>query len=154
MEKCIRKVFVCCVTGMFILSAFGVFAWSEGRGGERGARTGRWEKFSRELGLSQEQKDALRDRKEAAAENKAAAREEVKAAREALREALKKPELDIEDVNSASERVKDTQGVLVDHRVESFLSMREILTPEQFEKMMEMKSDMGTKRGEKRRKNR
>ena len=139
MKSFVRRSAIGCFMLVFVLNGSQAMAW---RGHGEGSKE-KWEEkreiFARELGLSQEQKDELSARKEAARVEREAAREEMKAAEGALREALKMPETDIALVNSAALRVKTAQGVQVDQRVQSFLSMKEVLTPEQFRKMLEMK---------------
>jgi Spy/CpxP family protein refolding chaperone len=64
-----------------------------------------------------------------------------------LSEELKKPEIDNAAVNRAVSGIKDAQGKFVDARVESFLSMKEVLTEEQFQKMIEIKDRWIEKKG-------
>ena len=64
-----------------------------------------------------------------------------------MREELKKSEVDQAAVAKAARGIKDAQAKFVDARVESFLAMKEVLTEEQFHKMIEMKDSWSGKKG-------
>lgn len=138
MVKLLKKTLTCVVAGVVILTSIDAFA------GCKDGETG--ENCAQELGLTTEQKDALKENKDTTTASKTAIRGDLKEARGALREELKKPDPDSAVLDKAVSDIKTAQGDLVDARVESFLAMKEIVTDEQFQKMSEMKKKQEKKR--------
>ena len=94
--------------------------------------------FAKELGLTPEQQELLKKHREETKEAKKQLYQEMKANKTALHDELKKPAPDKAAIQSVVAGMKELEGKQIDSRVESFLKMKEILTPEQFAKMMEM----------------
>jgi len=124
----------------FALPAYGYSGWD----GE-GRREERKEQFAEELGLTQQQKEAMEAQKEASRAERRELYSEMKASRRALADELKKPETDRAAIDRIAADIKNVQGRITDHRIESFLATKEILTPEQFEKMAELNENRKNK---------
>ena len=146
MVRSSKMAVTCIVAGMFMLMSIDANAWY-GSGEKRERRGDGAERFAEELGLTPEQKETLKAGKEEAKANHEAIRKNLDMAREALREELGKTEVDKAALDKAVSDIKAAEGELVDSRVNSFLSMKEVLTAEQFQKMSEMKGKRGDKRG-------
>ena len=153
MENGIRRTVICSMAAAMLVTAPYVFAQpmrghdGEGKGGEK--RTARMEKFAEELALTPEQREAMKAQKETSKAKMQEAQEELRTSRKALHEELQKPETDRTAIDNIVYRMKEAQGQLIDQRVDSFLAMKKILTPEQFQKMGEMKEDRKKEWGEK-----
>jgi Spy/CpxP family protein refolding chaperone len=139
MKNGIKRTVICSVAAAMLLAAPRVFARPsyahEGGGEGRGERAAGREKFAEELGLTQEQKDAMKAQREQSRAKMKETREKLRDSQKALHEELQKPETDSAAIDNIVYRIKEAQGELIDQRVESFLSMKKILTPEQFQKM-------------------
>lgn len=147
MNRLLKGIFVSSVIGAFVLISAGVQA-QDGAADRKEKREEMREKWAEELGLTAEQKEALKQSNEAAKAGREATRGNLKAARTALMEELKKTEIDQAALDKAVLDVKEAEGDIVDSRVKSFLSMKEILTAEQFQKMSEMRDKWIEKKGE------
>jgi len=142
MMKIAKVILTCVVLGAFVFMV--APARAEYGKEERGKKHPEMmEKYTQELGLTAEQKEALTASREAAKAQKETIGENLKAAREALKAELKKSDVDQAALNKAVADIKAAQGEIVDARVQSFLSMKGILTDEQFQKMSEMKKGCG-----------
>ena len=73
-------------------------------------------------------------------------KEAMKENRHALRDELKTYDTDTSAINSTVAKMKTLQSEMIDLRVASFLQMKKILTPEQYEKLQEMKGQRKSKR--------
>ena len=153
MKNSIRRTVIYSVAAAMLVAAPCVFAQpmrgydGEGKGGEK--RTARREKFAEELGLTPEQREAIKAQKEESKTKIKEVQEELRTSRKALHEELKKPETDRTAIDNIVYRMKEAQGELIDQRVNRFLAMKKILTPEQFHKMGEMKEAKKKEWGEK-----
>ncbi|MFH1379136.1 MAG: Spy/CpxP family protein refolding chaperone [bacterium] len=129
-------------------------------GGNERKKDGMREKFIKKLDLSPEQQEQMKKQREA----HRAQRKEINRKMKDLQDQLK-TELNKEQVNSArvdgiASEMKGLQSSLVDQRIEAVLSMKNILTPEQYKKMQELKEKKkqgkkdikGKKKGGKKRK--
>ncbi len=101
----------------------------------------RMEKLVSELGLTDEQRDSLKADMEKNRERAMAMREEIKAKREELRAELDKAEVDRGKVDGIVDNLTNLYKEGMDQRVESILSMKQILTPEQFQKLQQKKEE-------------
>jgi len=117
-----------------------------GKGGEKGEK---FQAIMEKLDLTQEQKDQLKEHREARQEETKELKEELKANRKTLHEELKKYDSDRGVIAATLSKVNDLQGKLMQEKTESFLQMKEILTPEQFQKMSELKDAQRAKKGKK-----
>ena len=107
------------------------------------------EAFYKDLNATPEQREALKAHRQ---ENKAAMQavhEQMKAKRDELRAEIGKPTVDMAKVESIKSDLKALDARLVDQRVDSILSLKKILTPEQFQKMHDkMEQRKGMRGGE------
>ncbi|NQT95202.1 MAG: Spy/CpxP family protein refolding chaperone [Candidatus Omnitrophica bacterium] len=101
-----------------------------------------------ELGLSEEQVEELTALKESHRDTQKQLHESLKEANNNLRKELESPEVS-KSVWKVAEEVKGIQAQMVDSRIEHILAVKEILTPEQFEKFQEKFFEMKERRGEK-----
>lgn len=111
----------------------------------QGADEAAREKIISGLGLTAEQKAAIEERKakrEAALSGLFAT---IEALRQSIQEEFRKPVLDRERVRELNRESKELVGKAMDIRLESLLEVREILTPAQHAKMIELSGATGTR---------
>lgn len=127
------------VTGILVLSLTGgTYAFSEGScAGSGGMHAKMFEKMSKGLDLTDVQQEQLKHHFNQTKESGKAIREEMKSARELLREELSKPEPSSNEIDAIVVKMKDTSSKAIEHRVNSMVQMREILTEEQYKKFAE-----------------
>ena len=129
--------------------------WENGKDerGYRGSRGKHYEKMMDEVGLTDAQKEELKAYKETQKTEMKELNEALKANRTALREELKKYDSDQGRVNKIVAEQKKLQGQMIDQRVASFQNMKKIMTPEQYNKLTELKEtkkqEWREKKGEK-----
>jgi Spy/CpxP family protein refolding chaperone len=75
--------------------------------------------------------------------------EDMKAKKEAIRNELQKEELNMENIYTIHDELKDLLLQKADHRLEGILEVRKILTAEQFRKFCELRKDMHPMKGRK-----
>ena len=85
--------------------------------------------------MTSEQKEQLKAKREAKKEESKALREQLKVKMKALHAALAKPGATRSDVNGLVSEVNALKGQMFAQKIDSVFSMKEVLTPEQFEKM-------------------
>jgi len=142
MKTRIIKTVVPLIVIMFIFSAAPAY-------GEHGHKGKRMENFIEKLGLTVEQQELLRQEREAHKGVAKQVHEALKNEREALRKELEKPVSNQAQIDRLTSSIKVLQSQIVDLRVEKILSMKEILTPEQFKKFSEMTEKHREKRKQK-----
>lgn len=105
----------------------------------------KWEKkvtaIHEKLGLTAEQKEQLQAHKEKHRAEAKSLREEVRAKREEIRQELQKADFDQGKVQQLHSELKALKNQKEDHRLNGILEVRQILTPEQFSKFMELKKE-------------
>lgn len=94
-------------------------------------------RFAAELKLTDQQREKLHASRQGRREKMQQLREAMRLARQALKEALKNPSVTRAGIVPLVARLKTLQGQLIDARVDHVLTLKEILTPEQFAKMQE-----------------
>jgi len=113
-------------------------AYAERHGGPghhgEGGPGGRGE-FQRDLDLTPEQRDALKAHREETRARRQELQTALKDLRADLKDELQKPELNTDRVNALTADIKALTNKMIDARVDSIVSLKKILTPEQFEKM-------------------
>lgn len=87
-----------------------------------------------QLNLTDDQKKQLEANKKQHRAKMESIRHEIKVNKEALRDELMKPQLDMPKVTVLHERIKALQSQMEDIKLSSILTVRTILTPEQFSK--------------------
>ena len=92
------------------------------------------EKLIENLGLTPEQVVKLKEQKGAHRQNTMQTAKELKAKRQELKEELAKEEVNKDSINSIIAQISELQSSLLYQRIQGVLTMKEILTPEQFEK--------------------
>lgn len=132
------------VMGVFLLSATNVFA-NEEQGFKKEGHRKEWQakriQMFEKLGLTEEQKQALKAHKENHRDEMKALRGQIKEKRKAFHQALEDPEADDNAITAANNAIKALTNNLADHRLNSILEIRKILTPEQFQKFNEIKKE-------------
>ncbi len=117
-----------------------VSAEEYGQKGEQGhyrGMEGKAEKAMEELGLTEEQKAMLKEVRTKNREQKKNIREVTKEQREVIKIELDKPVSDESKINSAINQITELQEKILRNRVDGVLSMKKILTSEQFQMMRE-----------------
>ncbi len=101
-----------------------------------------WEKKIQEvydqLNLTDEQKKKLEANKAGHRDTMKALFEKMRSYRQALNDELMKPDLNMGHINEIQAQVKTLQAEITDHRLNSILEVRAILTPEQFAKFISL----------------
>ena len=87
------------------------------------------------LGLSEEQKEQLKEQRFNEKYNRMETRNKIRLKELELRHELEKEAVNQETINKIVSELKELQGIAIEQRVDSVLKMRQILTPEQFEKL-------------------
>jgi Spy/CpxP family protein refolding chaperone len=110
-----------------------------GRNGEKGQKPdeGGFENIARELNLTESQKQQMAQQRTKEKEQGRVLREEMKAVRDELTKELDKDKPDRVRISSIISQMKELIGRRIEQRVEGILSMKQVLTPEQFKKLNE-----------------
>jgi len=142
---------------MLLVAVVMLFAWSsvaQARGNDRGHGDGpniegrgpgeeAIQEMHKRLGVTEEQAVQLKANREQQKERMKSLKEQVKEKRQDFKEALEKEGATEASVEVAATALKDVQASLVDERTRSVLSVKSILTLEQYENFNEK---MGKKR--------
>jgi Spy/CpxP family protein refolding chaperone len=91
-----------------------------------------------QLNLTDDQKKQLEVNKQQHLAKIQNARREMKADKEMLKEELMKPRLDMPKINQIHGQIKSLQNQMEDDKLNSILTVRAILTPEQFLKFVNL----------------
>jgi len=109
------------------------------------------EDFAEELQLTEEQQELIKQQRSQKRTEAKAIRDQLLAKNKQLREELEKPEVDTAKVNSLVAEINAIKGQQLQKHVDGVLTMKEVLTPEQHEKlkckMDEKRQMMHHKRG-------
>jgi Spy/CpxP family protein refolding chaperone len=120
--------------------------------GAKMERHGDKDGFFKDLNLTQEQRDKLKANREQSRGKMEAIHTQMKSKRAELKTELEKTTVDKGRIDGIVTELKNLSGQMVDLRVAGLISLKEILTPEQFkkmhDKMEERKGNHGGKRGE------
>jgi len=95
----------------------------------------KFEKFNEELGLTPEQTEKLKEQRQEFSGKNKEVREKIRAKKEELKTELEKPVVNRAAVDNIINDVKNLTGEQLKSRVDKIMSMKSILTPEQFEKL-------------------
>jgi Spy/CpxP family protein refolding chaperone len=95
------------------------------------------------LGLSQDQANEIRGVLQSRREQLRDERRQLCEARVALRQLLGRQDADPTAVKAVSEKVKVLQGAMLDQRVDTYLALRSKLTPEQWQKWLDLRQHVG-----------
>jgi len=141
MDKKLRKtlVYTVIITLIFLLpTAYAGPVFDDPKfddRGERGANREKFEKIIQELDLSPEQQELINKQRAGHREKRRQTFQTLRTKRLELKQELEKQDVDKKKIDSLVSEIKPLLGKLLDLRVESILAMKEILTPEQFEKL-------------------
>jgi len=161
MDIRIKRTMILLGTAVMIFSATAAFA--RPYGGNFHGKTmegrqehgGRMKEMMRELDLTPEQRDQIRQQRRANREAMKELREAMMEKHRQLRDELEKPDTDTGRVQVLAAEIKALMGLEVDNRIAGILKTKEVLTPEQFTKFQkhikkthrEMKGKRGSRRG-------
>ena len=98
----------------------------------------RHDKMVKALNLTPEQEKQLNEYKEQAKTDFKAATTQLRAKKDQLRDQLNAAQVDEAAVRQTADEIKALQNKMVDHRIDSLLRMKKVLTPEQFAKFQEL----------------
>lgn len=93
------------------------------------------EEFTKELNLTQEQKDKIKAQRDSTKDKMKQLSEELKAKRLELKTEIEKPDMSSSKINSLASSIKNLYGQLLDIKISSATFLKEVLTAEQFSKM-------------------
>jgi Spy/CpxP family protein refolding chaperone len=91
------------------------------------------------LGLSQEQASEIRGALQSRRDQMRGELQQLCEARAELRQLLARQDADPAAVKAVAERVKALQGAMLDQRVDTYLALRSKLTPEQWQKWLDLR---------------
>ena len=148
MRKTVKQIAILSVTVGLVCLSISAYAFPpeggfRGRGEWRGRHMTEeeWKRHKEEMhariNLTPEQEDQMEIYRKAHREKMNELHQALKAKLEALREEVGKTEPDMVKVNALKDDMKSIEAQKVDLRVRAILEVREILTPEQFEKFQE-----------------
>ena len=95
-------------------------------------------KIAEELGLSPEQKEQLKEQRYQEQYKRIETRNQLRLKELQLRHELENEVVNKQAVDRIVAELKELQGITIEQRVNSILKMREILSPEQFEKLQSL----------------
>lgn len=101
------------------------------------------QRIQEKVGLTQEQADEIRGVLSAQRDEARGERKQLCEARVELRRLLASQDADPAAVKAVSEKVKSLQAGLLDRRVDTYLTLRSKLTPEQWQKWIELRQHKG-----------
>ena len=105
-------------------------------------------KIMNQLNLTDEQKEKLKANKQEHREEIKQMQGYLKDHRQSLKEELESPDADKNRINNIITEMKETEGKLMYLRTVGILETKEILTPEQFEKLQSFHKQAKQKRKE------
>ncbi len=93
------------------------------------------DEFSKELNLTQEQKDKIKTFRDSTKDKLKQLTEELKTKRQELKEEIEKADMSNAKITNIATSIKTLYGQILDIRISNATFLKEILTPEQFSKM-------------------
>ena len=135
----IKKMVPLIVIALF-LSGLTANAGTFAYGNEKAAyckKPGNIEKISEELGLTPEQQELIKKQRAEFMEKNKDLGKRFRSKRVELKKELEKPKVDKATVDKIIADLKELTGEKLQNRVDKILSMKQILTPEQFDKLSE-----------------
>ncbi len=106
----------------------------------------RMQEAFKQLDLSPEQEEQIQAHRKNHRGQGREFHENMRAKKEAIRNELQKEELNMENIYTIHNELKDLLIQKADHRLEGILAVRKILTAEQFRKFSELRKDMHPKK--------
>ena len=105
-------------------------------------------RIMQQLNLTEEQQQQLKTQHEKHKAQIAQMQEYLKEHRQRLKEELESPDADKNRINNIITEMKETEGRLMYLRTMGILETKEILTPEQFEKLQSFHQQVQQQRGQ------
>jgi len=139
MKTKIKKVLVVFVASVFLVNLCLYAEAYHPKKGDKGyyEKGGKFEKFCEELGLTKEQEAQLKTQREEFKNKNNALRKKMRVKRRKLRDELEKPDVDRARVDTIIEELNDLNREKIKNRVNKILSMKNVLTPEQFKNLQD-----------------
>jgi Spy/CpxP family protein refolding chaperone len=132
------------IVSVLVVSVFmasGAFCWDGGCNSSKG--DGRYKDrcadVTKDLNLTAEQEKLLKDSKTAHRAEMEAVMKTLKAKRQELKDVLSKPGVTKDQVAPVAAEIKALQAQVVDRRIDGIFTIKNILSPEQFQKLQAMK---------------
>lgn len=145
--KKINRAFAAVWTACFLtilaapLYGFAQPAQEESEEGYRKGREGKAPKFLQELGLTEEQKEALKKLREGGAAQVKPLREQIEDKKKELKQVMAAETFDQAKAYALSDEITALTGKTMRVRIDEVAALKNILTPEQFKKMTEMRKE-------------
>jgi Spy/CpxP family protein refolding chaperone len=105
------------------------------------------ERLMQELNLTTDQKARMKQSRELFRNQTKQLMQELQDKREALRQELDRTTTDRSRVTALSSDIKSLTSQLMDVRIQSVLELKDILTPDQYAKLMQKREDFRERRG-------
>ena len=137
MKGRIEKSLLLVVATVFLFTSI-VYAYhGDKKYPKRDSKECRFEKLSEELGLTPEQQAQLEEQREAFKDKRKVLMEKMRAKNKALKEELEKPKVNRDKADKSISDIQALTGEKLRSRVDKIIAMKDILTPEQFEKLQQ-----------------
>ena len=120
-----------------MVSGVSAYEDDQAEGASRGDKHQKMERMIEELGLTSEQAEQLRQHKEAKRDGRKESYGIIREKHEAIKEELNKAEIDKVKIEKLIEEIVNIQTQALRERIEHMITLKEILTAEQFEKFQE-----------------
>jgi periplasmic protein CpxP/Spy len=101
-----------------------------------------WQKVTKNLGLTTDQQAKLKNLRADVGKLNKVTRDKIKTLREKEKDELLVPNPSQQALYGYAKEINDLQGAMAEKRLEHLLKVKEILTPDQFKKLMSMTSRM------------
>ncbi len=140
MKITIKKISVCMLAIVLVFSAQILPALAfEGRHGEgmRAHRAKMMDSMVEKLDLTPKQQSQINQQRESQREEQEKLRIKLQAAMEALKEELGKYDVDRPKVDRLVSEITELRGKMMQERINGILAMKQVLTPEQQDKLKE-----------------
>ena len=137
MKKAFKKSIAAVVVVSLILLPSLAFARQEAKGPaiEKGYEKLATSNIAKALGLTDEQQEQLKEQRYQAKYKKMETRNKIRLEELKLQHELDKKDVDEKALREIVDELKKLQGDMIEQRVDSVLQIKQILTPEQFEKL-------------------
>lgn len=130
------------------IAVSGAYAMGSCRGWGKGDMQKKWQCMVKELNLTPEQREKIEANRKDQGEKAKALHEALKEKRDALKKELNRAGATRASAAALVAEVKALEAKAVDQKVEGIFAVKEILTPEQFEKFSrKMEKKMGHHKG-------
>lgn len=137
MKTRLKKLLLLVVATVFLFAST-VYAYHDDKKSQKsGSEECRFEKLSEELGLTPEQQTRLEEQREAFKSKRKVLMEKMQVKNKALKEELEKPEVNRARADKNISDIQALTGEKLRSRVDRIIAMKDILTPEQFEKLQQ-----------------